>query len=73
MTGGIFWWKTSPDRSCTDQQGEPYQGFGLYVGRLSVPATVSNRIRYTWYQTMDFVQLVWFSLGQLVTGGAGHQ
>ena len=58
-------------QTCTDQQGEPYQGFGLYVGRLSVPATVSNRIRYTWYQTMDFVQLVWFSLGQLVTGGAG--
>ena len=58
-------------QTCTDQQGEPYQGFGLYVGRLSVPATVSNRIRYIWYQTMDFVQLVWFSLGQLVTGGAG--
>ena len=27
-------------QTCTDQQGEPYQGFGLYVGRLSVPATV---------------------------------
>ena len=63
--------ETVARQTCTDQQGEPYQGFGLYVGRLSVPATVSNRIRYTWYQTMDFVQLVWFSLGQLVTGGAG--
>ena len=63
--------KDVPRQTCTDQQGEPYQGFGLYVGRLSVPATVSNRIRYTWYQTMDFVQLVWFSLGQLVSGHAG--
>ena len=42
----------------------------MWDGCLSA-ATVSNRIRYTWYQTMDFVQLVWFSLGQLVTGGAG--
>ena len=30
-----------------------------------------NRLQYTWYQTMDFVQLVWFSLCQLVSGNAG--
>ena len=60
-----------PRQTCTDQAGNPYQGFGLYVGRLPVEASPLKRIQYTWYQTLDFVQLVWFSLGQLLTGGAG--
>ena len=38
---------------------------------MPVKATALNRIRYTWYQGMDFVQMVWFSLGQLVSGHAG--
>ena len=63
--------KDVPRQTCTDQKGEPYQGFGLYVGKLPVKATALNRIRYTWYQGMDFVQMVWFSLGQLVSGHAG--
>ena len=49
MTGAHILVENVARQTCTDQQGEPYQGFGLYVGRLSVPATVSNRIRYTWY------------------------
>ena len=63
--------KDVPRQTCTDQEGKPYQGFGLYVGILPIKATVLNRIQYAWYQGMDFVQLVWFSLCQLVTGGAG--
>ena len=63
--------RDSPRQTCTDQAGNPYQGFGLYVGRLPVEASPLKRIQYTWYQTLDFVQLVWFSLGQLLTGGAG--
>ena len=30
-------------------------------------------LQYSWYQALDFVQLVWFSLVQLVTGGASMQ
>ena len=63
--------KDVPRQTCTDQKGQPYQGFGLYVGNLPVAATVPNRLQYAWYQTMDFVQLVWFSLCQLVSGNAG--
>ena len=36
-----------------------------------VPATFFTKIQYAWYQAVDFVQLVWFSLVQLVTGNAG--
>lgn len=60
-----------PRQTCTDQKGETYQGFGLYMGVEAVPATGLNRFQYTWYQTLDFVQVVWFSLVQLVTGEAG--
>ena len=60
-----------PRQTCTDQKGESYQGFGLYVSALPVGTTFWNRIQYIWYQTLDFVQMVWFSLGQLITGNAG--
>ena len=57
----------------TSMDGSSYTGFGLYVGKEAVPATVTAKLRFTWYQTLDFVQLVWFSLAQLVTGGAGME
>ena len=60
-----------PRQTCTDQQGKPYQGFGLYVGRQAVTATAWNKLSYSWNQAKDFVQLVWFSLVQLVQGNAG--
>ena len=50
--------------------GEPYTGFGLYIGVHTEDATFLNRLRYTWLQALDFVQLVRFSLIQLFTGGA---
>ena len=55
----------------TGMEGETYQGFGLYVGAAQVPATFLTKIQYTWYQAIGFVQQVWFSLAQLVGGGAG--
>lgn len=57
-------------KDCTDMSGESYHGFGLYVGRASVPATFAAKLQYTWYQAMDFVQMVRFSLVQLFSGGA---
>lgn len=50
--------------------GKEYTGFGLYVGVHAEEATLGNKIRYTWLQALDFVQLVRFSLIQLFTGGA---
>ncbi len=59
------------ERDCTSMDGKSYRGFGLYVtGALVASDSVGTWLRYVWYQTVDYVQLVWFSLRQLVTGGA---
>lgn len=47
--------------------------FGLTIGPREIPATLGAKLRYTCYQALDFVQLVWFSLVQLFTGGASMQ
>lgn len=57
----------------TSMDGTQYTGFGLYVGPESVPATLGVKLQYTWYQAIDFVQMVWFSLAQLFSGGAGME
>ena len=57
-------------QSYVGSDGEAYTGFGLYVGIHAEEATLGNKIRYTWLQALDFVQLVRFSLTQLFTGGA---
>ena len=57
----------------TDQSGETYTGFGLYVGAHLTEASLLTWLQYSWYQALDFVQLVWFSLVQLFTGGASME
>ena len=59
-----------PKQLCTSTDGSKYTGFGLYVGAEAVPATLGVKLQYTWYQALDFVQMVWFSLAQLFSGGA---
>ena len=47
------------------------QGVGLYLTAGMVEATgIGVKFQYIWYQTVDYVQIVWFSLQQLLTGGA---
>ena len=53
--------------------GSTYTGFGLYVGASTEEATLGNKLKYTWNTAKDFVQLVWFSLVQLVSGGASME
>ena len=50
-----------------------YTGFGIYVGPHVEEATLLGKLKYTVYNALDFVQLVWFSLSQLITGEAGMQ
>ncbi len=57
-------------RTYSNQNGGTYTGFGLYVGAAAEEATFATRLKYTWNTAMDFVQLVYFSLQQLFTGGA---
>ena len=57
-------------QSCTDQKGETYHGFGIFLGREMVDASFGAKVRFTWNTALDFVQQVRFSLVQLFTGGA---
>ena len=45
--------------------------FGLMVGAARVPATFFSTVKFIGYQTLDFVQQVWFSLIQLFRGSVG--
>lgn len=60
-----------PKQTVTSMDGQKYQGFGLYISTHAVPATFGSTLRYVWYQALDFVQMVWFSLAQLIGGNAG--
>jgi regulator of sigma E protease len=57
----------------SDSEGGTYTGFGLYVGTQVNEVNFLSRLQYIWYQALDFVQLVRFSLVQLVTGGASME
>lgn len=57
----------------SSSDGSTYTGFGLYVGARAEEATLGNKIKYTWNTAKEFVQLVWFSLAQLVSGGASME
>ena len=50
--------------------GQPGR-FGLMVGAAQIPADFLTTVRFTGYQTLDFVQQVWFSLIQLFRGNVG--
>jgi len=45
--------------------------FGISVGAHFVPAGFFTRLQYIWYQALDFVQQVWFSLAQMIRGSVG--
>lgn len=55
----------------SDSDGNPYQGYGFYRSARVKEATLGTRLQYTWYNAVDFVRTVWFSLQMLLTGGAG--
>lgn len=55
----------------SDSDGEPYQGYGFYRTVTYREATFAARLQYTWYNTIDFVRDIWFSLQMLVSGSAG--
>ena len=55
----------------SDSEGNPYEGYGFYRSAVVKEATLGTRLQYTWYNSIDFVRTVWFSLKMLATGGAG--
>lgn len=55
----------------SDSDGAPYQGYGFYRTVVYREADFGAKLQYTWYNTIDFVRNVWFSLQMLVSGSAG--
>lgn len=60
-----------PLQERVDEQGNVTLYRGLSIGMKSVPATLANKLRYTCYDTVDYVRLVWISLGDIVGGKVG--
>lgn len=56
-----------------DQNGHPIYQRGLQIKGVIEPPTLANKLRFTFYDAMDYVRLVWISLGDLVSGRAGVQ
>ncbi len=61
-----------PVSTYTDStNGGTYEGYGLYRSIIVQEATLGLKLKYTWYNAIDFVRIVWYSLKMLVTGSAG--
>ena len=60
-----------PLQERTDSEGKTTYLRGIIIGREILPATVGNKLQYSWYNCLDFVRLVWISLGDLVSGQVG--
>ena len=50
--------------------GQPGR-FGLLIGEMQIPTSFLTKLRFIGYQTLDFIQQMWFSLVQLVRGTMG--
>lgn len=56
-------------RPYTDENGETVVRYGLDFGLKEVTG-IPERIRYGFYSSVDFVRMVWWSLEELLGGGA---
>ena len=54
----------------TDEEGNTGRYFGFRLGYDYDKPTFGNYIRYSWNETMEFVRMVWQSLGMLLSGQA---
>ena len=57
--------------SGTDENGQTIYRRGLVIGQEILEATPLIRLQYSWFTAMDYVRMVWISLGDLVSGAMG--
>lgn len=60
-----------PYQERTDEEGNYTRLRGISIGYDVDPPTVGNKLLYAWNTAIDYVRLVWISLGDLVTGAVG--
>ena len=61
-----------PYLQLVDETGQTVEKRGVYVGQVQED-TIFTRLRNSWYQAVDYVRIVWLSLGDLITGAMGLQ
>ncbi len=62
--------RTLQKQTYTDENGKEYRAFGFSFGSV-VEATPLLKLKYAWYNALDYVRLVRLSLQMLLTGAAG--
>ncbi|MBE7002908.1 MAG: PDZ domain-containing protein [Ruminococcaceae bacterium] len=62
--------RTLHKQSYIDENGQEYRAYGFSYGNIT-EATPLLKLKYTWYNALDYVRLVRLSLQMLVTGAAG--
>lgn len=55
----------------TGEDGATKYRLGVTLDTLSTPASPVDKLRLSWYQSINTVRLVWISLGDLFTGAVG--
>jgi len=54
------------------EDGSTFTGYGLLFGGVE-EATVGAKLRVSWYNAIDFVRMIWMSLGDLISGAVGME
>ena len=62
--------RTLEKQTYTDADGNEYRAYGFTYGGVE-EATAARKLKYAWYNTLDYVRLVRLSLQMLVSGAAG--
>jgi len=60
-----------PYQERTDEQGNFTRLRGLTMGVTAEEAGFFDKLAYAWWTAVDFVRVVWISLGDMVTGAVG--
>lgn len=60
-----------PYQERTDENGNYTRLRGLTMAVTADPANLFGKLAYAWNTAIDFVRLVWISLGDLITGSMG--
>ncbi len=60
-----------PYQERTDAEGNFTRLRGLTMGATADPANFLDKLAYAWWTAVDFVRVVWISLGDIFTGAVG--
>ena len=60
-----------PYQERTDEEGNYSRLRGIYLDRYGAPIGTLGKLDCAWRSCLDFVRLVWISLGDLITGAVG--